>query len=236
VMTGVLTWLWLGRIRTSQSSFEVVVLASDIDEGTALTAEHIATARFPESSRDQFGKTVVGADPASQAAIVGKTVSRYLPKDSLLLYEYLQTDPQGELSSRLTPGKRALTIPVNAPATVGYFVEPGSLVDILGTVVEPVATEQPTVLGGEMRVTTKTLQQKVRVLAVGGARTPEEYRRVAQSGYSTVTVELEPAEAERLVFAMQQTQGGLTLLLRNPNDQAIVETPSVNWSNWLQGK
>ncbi|MGO6966314.1 RcpC/CpaB family pilus assembly protein, partial [Rhizobium johnstonii] len=48
-----------------------------------------------------------------------------------------------DFACRKDYGKRALTLPVNAAAAVGHIVEPGSYVDILGTVDEPVEPVAP---------------------------------------------------------------------------------------------
>lgn len=235
ITTGVLTYLWLQNVKVEQSSFGVYRLRTDIvGNQTEFSSEVVEVVRFPEDYRGMMGGVAVEASPATAAALRGTVFTRDVPAGSLLLYEYLDTDPEGELSSKLAAGKRAVTIPVNAPATVGYFVEPGSLVDVLGTILKPGDGADPNALavGGSVQMATLTLLQAVRVLAVGRADDPRAYRRMADRGYTTVTIEVTPAEAEMLVFAMQQVQGGLTLALRNPADDAKVETPSVDWTVW----
>lgn len=237
LVTGIAIYFWLEKVRVEQSSFAVYKAKSDIVGGqTEFSTDILETVRFPEDYREHMGGTVIEASDATAEALKGTVFTRNVGAGSLLLYEYLETDPEGELSSKLGIGKRALTIPVNAPATVGYFVEPGSLVDILGTVVEPQGASEATTLAGvpgSMRMATITLLQAVRVLAVGRARDPSEYRQISGSGYATVTIEVTPQEAEKLVFAMLQVQSGLTLALRNPADDAVVATKSVDWTTWM---
>ncbi len=234
LVTGFLTYLWLDGVREEQTSFTVFRASSDIVGGrTEFSSEVIERVSFPEEYRSNMGGLVIEATASNLEALRGRVFSRNVNAGSLLLFEYLETSPEGQLSGKLAPGRRALTIPVNGPATVGYFVEPGSLVDILGTVMQaPDPAQGGFANNAAVRLSTVTILQAVRVLAVGGARNPGEYQQLSRSGYNSVTVEVAPEEAEKLVFAMQQVQGGLTLILRNPDDAALVETPSVDWQSW----
>jgi len=130
-----------------------------------------------------------------------------------LLYDYFSDDVDQRLSGRIKKGYRAITIPVNTASSVGHFVEPGSRVDILATFTVPVeppaqpeGKEEAIALAGraETKDVTRTIQQNVRVLAVGKATTRSAYRSIKR-GYDNVTFEVTPEEAERLVFA--QTHG-----------------------------
>lgn len=234
LVTGLLTYFWLAGVKEEQTSFTVFRAASDIVGGrTEFSAEVVERVSFPEEYRSNMGGLVIEATDANLAALRGRVFSRNVTTGSLLLFEHLETSPEGQLSGKLSPGRRALTIPVSGPSTVGYFVEPGSLVDILGTIIQaPEADQTSFSANAAMRLSTVTILQAVRVLAVGSARNPGEYQQLSRSGYSTVTVEVGPEEAEKLVFAMQQVQGGLTLVLRNPDDTETIETPSVDWRSW----
>jgi Flp pilus assembly protein CpaB len=235
VVTAVLIFFWLGSVRSNQTSFAVYRTLTDVvaDE-TVFSPETVEIVRLPAEFAGGLAGVAVDGSEAAMMALRGRPFTRNLSAGSLVLLEHLETNPAGELSSRLTAGMRALTIPVNASTTVGYFVEPGSLVDVLGTVVRSSA-DAPAGETAEARISTLTLLQAVRVLAVGRASDPVAYQQLADNGYATVTIEVTPEEAERLVFAMQQVQGGLILLLRHPDDVATVETPSVSWSSWLDG-
>jgi pilus assembly protein CpaB len=97
---------------------------------------------------------------------------------------------------------------------VSGMVEPNDHIDVLGTFT------LPSTVPGEMESVTLTVLQDVTVLATGQqlARQLSGGRRGARdTGYSTVTLEVTPREAELLVFA-QQARGKLTLSLRNPSD------------------
>ncbi len=163
----------------------------------------------------------------------GRPVNQDVPKGSFLLYAFFSQTPDSGLSGQIDAKNRALTIPVNQTSAVGYFVEPESRVDILTTYTEyqpsgvsMSGTGKPT----RGRVVTKTIQQNVRVLAVGEVSSRAGYLG-REGGYSTVTVEVTPVDAEKLVFAMTQTNSGFILLLRNPANDRIEVIPSVSWEN-----
>ena len=127
-----------------------------------------------------------------------------------------------------------MTIPVNSITSVGFFIEPGSRVDVLGTMEEQVPVD---IGAGEdnpetVRVVTKTILQNLHILAVGDATTRGRYLRKDERGYTTVTVEVTPMQAEVLVFAIQHVLGGLTLVLRNPANDDVSEIPNVSWEQF----
>ena len=75
---------------------------------------------------------------------------------------------------------------------------------------------------------TSTILQNVLVLAVG-KQTAKMRAREAVAGYSTVTLEVTPREAEMLAFT-EQMKGRLVLTLRNRNDTHFEkELPKVDF-------
>jgi pilus assembly protein CpaB len=120
---------------------------------------------------------------------------------------------------------RALSISVSGAASVSGMVQPNDRVDVLGTFSFPAEGVQ-----GEMESVTLTVLQDVTVLAVGNqlSRRPTDRAR-RSGGYSTVTLEITPREAELLVFA-EQVKGRLVLSLRNASDVSFEsDLPSVNF-------
>ena len=122
---------------------------------------------------------------------------------------------------------RAISLNISGASGVSGMVRPSDRVDILGTFAFPSKT-----LPGEMETVTLTVLQDVEILATG-QKTSQDMAaargRSSSSGYSTVTVQVTPREAELLVFA-QQLRGSLALSLRNPADNTFeTALPSINF-------
>jgi len=115
------------------------------------------------------------------------------------------------LAIKIPPGRRAVTIKVDAISAAGGFIRPGDYVDILGTFT--VKKEPVTVI----------LFQNVLVLAVGG----ETVAGVARPGrVSTVTLALTPEEAGFITIATKE--GEICLVLRAKADKEVETVPVVD--------
>ena len=165
--------------------------------------------------------------PDDADAVLGRKVAFSLSAESPILWEHLEGGERGVkgLSNDIHAGMRAVSVPVSGAAAVSGLVLPNDRVDVLGTFVfgasdDPKASE----------LVTLTVLQNVTVLATG----METAKSVASGGYhaggySTVTLEVTPREAEVLVFA-QQMKGRLSLTLRNPSDIYYEkETPRIDF-------
>lgn len=298
LITGVLLYFWTESVKNEQVAYAFMRLQPDrkVTRGQAITPDMLAEPVMLPESFGALAKLAVPAASAYQEWLKDRTAAADIPAGSVLLFQYFDDTDGGRLTTMIAPGKRALTLPVNAAEAVGHFVEPGSYVDILGTVDEPVepvappaaaqpgtpgqtptAPGQAPVVAGQptapaqpqspveqmlknyltqypgadendvnayrkqaqdyklgissrTRVVTRTFLQNVKVLAVGAATTPEGAVTKANSSYNHVTVEVTPAEAEMLIFAMGQANGSLNLVLRNPADNSVEELPSINWT------
>jgi pilus assembly protein CpaB len=239
----------IADIEARQSSQGFLRLASEqgLSRGDVIDGSMLEIIYLPE----EFGNLRSVALPATsevQALILsGNAIAtRDIAPGSFLLFEHITETPDLSFANRIGEGMRAVSIPVTAITSVSYFVGPGSRVDILATVTErnlPTPEQQvqnsedispEMILGnlpvGQERLVTKTLLQNVSVMAVDNSVTPGNYLDTG-GGYSTVTFEVTPLQAELLTFALSQAEGGLALVLRNPADDKTEEIPSVGWEN-----
>jgi len=119
---------------------------------------------------------------------------------------------RGFLAAALTPGMRAITVPVTARTGVGGFIFPGDRVDMMLT--QQVAGGD----GGGALKTTETILRNLRILATDKftetSTTPDGKTVVRK--VSTVTLEVTPKIAEKIAVA--QTIGTLSLALRSIAD------------------
>ena len=195
---------------------QVVVAATDIRAGRALSEDNITTQMVPAR--------FLPANPLEAEDVniyLGQPVSQDIEAGSMILTsDFAVAEVARTLSARVPSEERAMTVPVDAVSGVGGLLQPGDRVDILGTF--PVGQRDeliPEASGGEsIGYVTMSLLQNVTLLAVGQRIADVGQGGQARSGggYSNVTMAMTPDEAELMVIA--QTRGELTLLLRNRED------------------
>jgi pilus assembly protein CpaB len=150
-----------------------------------------------------------------------------IKKDEQVTYNKV-TEPnlRTGLAPQVTPGKRAVAVPVNEVTSVGKLVKPGDRIDIISVFDGG---------SGKTSRVAKTILQDVVVLAVGRNVTNnvprifekesvgEGYRMTSLTKYdafSSVTVEVDPMQAQALALVMSiSDQSSLFLSLRNNDDQ-----------------
>jgi pilus assembly protein CpaB len=147
--------------------------------------------------------------------LIGRKVIFPIKKDNPILWSDIEggNSKASGLASIIKTKMRAISLSIGGTAAVSSMVRPNDRVDILGTFSFPSKT-----IPGEMESVTLTVLQDVTILATGQDIAKDQLEKSKRSsGYSSVTVEVTPREAELLVFA-EQMQGRLILSLRNPND------------------
>ncbi|RWY89131.1 pilus assembly protein CpaB [Rhizobium leguminosarum] len=145
LITGVLLYFWTESVKNEQVAYAFMRLQPDrkVTRGQAITPDMLAEPVMLPESFGALAKLAVPAASAYQEWLKDRTAASDIPAGSVLLFQYFDDTDGGRLTTMIAPGKRALTLPVNAAAAVGHFVEPGSYVDILGTVDEPVEPVAP---------------------------------------------------------------------------------------------
>ena len=196
---------------------EVLVAARTLPSGTVLQAEDLARAKVFEFQ--VLGRPVVLPEEGARA--LGRRLEQTVPQNSPLFWSDIEGGTSGYkgLAHDIRPGMRAVSIAVSGANAVSGMVRPNDTVDVLGTFVFG-AEDAP----DASDLVTLTMLQNVTVLATGTdtAKTIDPMARNS-SGYSTVTLEVTPREAELLVFA-QQMRGRLSLTLRSPTDVEYEKT------------
>lgn len=233
VLIGVLAfWLTRGYLKAEREALfkdaekvVAVVAARDLAAGTVLRMEDLG-------EMEVFRVAISGQHvlPEEFKAILGKRLRFEVRKHQPILWSHVDVPERQRfgLAPMIKPGMRALSLSIGGDAAVSGLVAPNDRVDILGTFTMP-SRRQP----GQVEAVTFTLLQDVSVLATGQRLARTEMGGPAQldvrGGYSTVTFEVTPREAELLVFA-QHMKGQLTLTLRNPDDLGFErEVPEVNF-------
>ncbi len=135
------------------------------------------------------------------------------------------------LSTQVTPGKRAYSIPINDLTGVSKLIKPGDRIDLVAVV---------DVGAGKENKVAKTVLQDLVVLATGHYITNNVARSVEidpmggkervksladDFTFSTVTVEVEPAQVQTLAILINNGDNALSVALRNNDDLERVPLP-----------
>ena len=192
---------------------KILVARKALAVGTIIDAESLAyqpwpkelmqsayyTEGTPDSDITKLLGTVVrnpvtAGQPLTRGALVG-------PKD------------RGFLAAALSPGMRAVTVPVTAASGVAGFIFPGDRVDVVLT--------QNVEGGGDgpkLKVS-ETIVRNVRVLATDQRiDSKDEDGKIEVKTFANVTMEVTPRIAEKIAVA--QSVGTLSLSLRSIADNA----------------
>jgi len=189
---------WVGVGGSTKAGPRVVVAASMVDAGLPLAANNLRVLSWPSQTAPQGGFD-------SPEKVIGRVTRQPLvPGEPILESRLAPIDVKGGLSATLETGKRAITVRVNDVIGVAGFALPGSYVDVLVSAHD--ARNEPF---------SKIVLDRVKVLAVAQetAADPAKPKVV-----NAVTLELTPAESERLDLA--RSVGSLSLALRNELDRA----------------
>lgn len=222
---------------TAKPMTQVLVAKRDLAIGERLTAADVTWQAWPSDAINAAfitngaagpvptktaDKAVKAVGDAAEGMIGGvppeKAVEGAIVRDPILAGEPITSrkivrgGEGGYLSVVLSPGKRAMAVPVTSETAVGGFVLPGDRVDVLQTRDVQNAGEAEGASG--KNVVAETILQNVRVLALDQSTTAEKDAKAIVA--ATATLEVGPAEAEALTRA--KAAGPVTLALRAYTD------------------
>ena len=192
----------------------VLTASKDLKVGSLITANDILWSPLKNgailSAHMLKGKT----QPAN---VVGAVVRRAVYKGMPLTWSSIVRPGQyGFLAAALRPDHRAVTILVNRATSQAGLIYPGDRVDVILTVKVNEGNTSKT------NTFTGTILEDIRVVAVNrqvessiGSQ-GQASRATSRNRASTVTLEVLPAEAERLVLAT--SRGNIALAMRSLTD------------------
>ena len=185
---------------------EVLVVKEDVATGTFLRAENLRWQTWPD---DGVAKGYVVKGQGTEKDFEGAVVrARLYAGEPVTAERVVHPGEQGFLAAVLEPGKRAVSLPVDATRGVGGFIFPGDLVDVLLTVKSTVQGDADDSGKTETRYFSQTLLTGVRVIGID--QTVDNEGGTAKVA-KTATVEVTPKQAERITVALELGELSLTL-------------------------
>ncbi|NIJ31720.1 Flp pilus assembly protein CpaB [Sphingomonas oligoaromativorans] len=188
---------------------KVLVATKPLPVGTILGPDAFRFQPWPKDLVDgaYYVQGQANADPAKMAGMVVRseiTAGQPLTQGALV-----SPQDRGFLAAALTPGMRAVTVPVGGATGVAGFVFPGDRVDLVLT-----QDVQANGDSGQPLRASETMIRNIRVLATD-QRTdnqPTSDGKTDVRNFSMVTLEVTPKMAEKIGVA--QKLGSLSLSLR----------------------
>lgn len=204
ILMGFLTTLvFVLSLGKSDEPQEVVEMKKVISAVQPITEDQVITDDMVEV-KEVPADLVHAASIQKKEEAVGKVASSKIETGEVILSHHIQSveDEKKSVSKKIKDGYRGVSIGVNIVQSVSNLVEPEDEVDVVYTVRKGAS--------GQEVVNTDVLFTGVRVLAIGQRMTvPTETEEVVE--YATVTLELKPEEAVKLVNALETGSLHLTL-------------------------
>lgn len=183
------------------STVRVLVAASNIQPGSALTPASVRWQVWPKAAVD--GSFITASASPDIPKIVEGTVARapLIAGEPLSTTKIVHAKAAGFMAAQLSPGMRAVSIGIDAKSGAGGFILPNDRVDVLSTHKLP---------GVGRHFAASTIIRDVRVLAIGQTYSQKGNEKVVVG--KTATLELTPRQSETI--AQASASGVLSLSLR----------------------
>jgi pilus assembly protein CpaB len=182
----------------------VVVAKRDLLPGDTLTGDNFAVRQVP--------REFVNADaltPDAFGQLEHQRLAIGMKRGDMLLPAHAEGAGATVFSATLKNGRRAMTFEVDTVNSVSGMLRPGDRIDLM-------LSQRAT--SGSQEEVTRTLLSNMVVLATDQNLKRRDEQTGQERSFSTVTLDLSPQDAQRLIVAKQS--GRLTALLRHPDDQA----------------
>lgn len=203
------------------SKKQVVIAAKDITEMQPIDESMLEVADVPASF-------VQPKALQSPEVAIGQLAAAPIKKgEQILDTKLLLPGKDTGLSSQVTPGKRAITIPIDDMRGIARLIKPGDRIDLI--------TALDSGAGMDKKKEIRTIMQDVPVLATGQNIVDTVPAQLEEDGkdnyllnnlrkvnnFGSITIEASPNEIQHLVVILSSNPAALFAVLRNPNDRYI---------------
>ena len=178
---------------------KVIVASRELKRGDKVSSANVAVRAVPV----EYAHSVAIA-PDAFDRVDGQVLAYPVHAGEMILWGLMEGKRVPTFSARVEAGHRAMTVAVDEISSISGLLEPGDLIDLLVT------------LERKGRKITRPLLQGVQVMATG-QQVVDSPREGERRQYSTVTIDITPAQAQNVILA--RDAGRVTALLRNPDDK-----------------
>lgn len=222
---GVHMWIKTEKIRQLDEAEPLSILSTrqKVKRGTVLKEKNCRAILIPKNFVTR------GMIPYNERyRFYDKTANRDLDPGRPIFEDFLTNVKDRSSLARIAvqEGRRAVTIRVDNVSGVAGLIRPGDYVDVVLTGGRDANMNSQTRRVHDSK--SYYLVQAARVLAIDNQIVKADESRFDRRMYRTVTVELKPDDALRLINAQNNRTGiRLQLMLRNPAETAVTEGVQV---------
>jgi pilus assembly protein CpaB len=192
---------------------QILVATRDLPAGTVLKDSDMSWQPWPNDAVNRRYVVRTGNDD-SRMAFVGATVRQaFVNGEPVVSSRVFRQDAAGFMSGIISPGKRAMGVPVSTQTMAGGFILPGDHVDLVLSA-ELKQGEGSSSVGSAPAIRkywSETILEDIRVLAID--QKVDDIQSAAVAGTKTATLEVSPKEAE--IIALFLNVGQVSLVLRS---------------------
>lgn len=183
----------------------IVVANASIPFGAQITADNSIEVSWPDKSRpDGAFKSIAELNKDGKRV----ALSPFVRNEPILSTKVTAPNQSASLSTVISPGMRAVTVPVDDVRGVAGFISPGDFVDVVLTRSNGGADAQQNFA--------EVILQHVKVLAIDQLTGDRQEKAVVAKA---VTVELSPEQSLKILLATNS--GKLSLILRQSAEAAL---------------
>ncbi len=203
---------------------EILVAAKDLDVGHIIGESDLKWQKWPEKNTF-IGAIIRDADQSPLDIVSGKLLRSLSEGQPLHMTVFAEEDKGSFLSANIKEGMRAVGISVSKHIVADRLVRPGDFVDVIVTYRVRVNTRSnPEAQSLVNRYASETVIENVRILtidandkaAVDEAETGKKKKKKSTKRRTTVTLEVLPEQAEKLVLA--DKMGSIGFAVRSLGD------------------
>ena len=206
------------QAKKGQKTVKVIVAGRDLPSGETLTSKDLAVRSVPA----QWVHSTA-LRPQDFDGIERQRLASPLKAGETLLQSHLEGKGNAVFSASLKKGYRALTFEVDAVNSISGMLRPGDRIDLIYTGKSQASTDEVTV----------PLLSNVSVMATGQTVTRQDEQTGKERTFSTITLEVSPEDADRLIVAKEV--GHITAILRHPDDGARNGTRMMDPASLIAG-
>ena len=200
---------------------KVVVAAEPLSVGNPVRREQLKVVDWPEKSQ------VDGAFADLNDVIDRGVIETVGTNEPVTTRKVASKEAGAGLSPIIPQGMRAMSVRVNDVVGVAGYVLPGSRIDLLVTVQDDNSS------GGGKEPMARTVLSNLLVLTSGTRIDVEKAKDGKPQPTNVVTLAVLPEDAEKIALA--QSEGKLSLALRNPLDMEDTKTSGIRLAALMRG-